>query len=100
MSDIGGPTCGAARSGAGQNGNSETESTLNALLVALDGFTASNVVLLAATNRKDKLDPAILRPGRLDRMVEVPNPDRRGREQILAVHARTKPVLKVLIDVE
>ena len=82
----------AARSGAGQNGNSETESTLNALLVALDGFTASNVVLLAATNRKDKLDPAILRPGRLDRMVEVPNPDRRGREQILAVHARNKPI--------
>jgi cell division protease FtsH len=58
----------------------------------MDGFHASNVIVIAATNRADMLDPAITRPGRLDRKVEVPNPDRRGREQILAVHTLGKPI--------
>jgi cell division protease FtsH len=58
----------------------------------MDGFHTSNVIVIAATNRADMLDPAITRPGRLDRKVEVPNPDRRGREQILAVHTTGKPI--------
>jgi cell division protease FtsH len=77
-----------------QNANDERENTLNALLHELDGFNRSNVILIAATNRVDILDPAILRPGRLDRKVNVPNPDRRGREKILKVHVSGKPLAK------
>lgn len=77
-----------------QNANDERENTLNALLNELDGFSRGNVIVLAATNRVDILDPAILRPGRLDRKVQVPNPDRRGREKILAVHTEGKPLAK------
>ena len=77
-----------------QNANDERENTLNALLNELDGFNRGNVIILAATNRIDVLDPAILRPGRLDRKVQVPNPDRRGREKILSVHVAGKPLNK------
>ena len=77
-----------------QNANDERENTLNALLHELDGFSRSNVILLAATNRMDVLDPAVIRPGRLDRKIQVPNPDRRGREKILAVHVADKPLAK------
>ena len=80
------------RGGDGELAHVESESTLIALLSEMDGFHASNVIVIAATNRADMLDPAITRPGRLDRKVEVPNPDRRGREQILAVHVAGKPV--------
>lgn len=70
-------------------GNDEREQTLNALLVEMDGFeNNSNVIVIAATNRADILDPALLRPGRFDRQVVVNLPDVRGREQILQVHAR------------
>ncbi|MGF1447160.1 MAG: ATP-dependent zinc metalloprotease FtsH [Pikeienuella sp.] len=80
--------------GAGYGGgNDEREQTLNQLLVEMDGFEANEgVILIAATNRPDVLDPALLRPGRFDRQVTVPNPDIRGREQILAVHARKVPL--------
>lgn len=70
-------------------GHDEREQTLNALLVEMDGFTANeNVIVIAATNRVDVLDPALLRPGRFDRQVVVHLPDAGGREQILKVHAR------------
>jgi len=89
--------------GAGLGGgNDEREQTLNQLLVEMDGFEANeNIILIAATNRPDVLDPALLRPGRFDRQVVVPNPDVTGREQILAVHVRNVPLapnvdLKVL----
>ena len=80
--------------GAGMGGgNDEREQTLNALLVEMDGFEgASGVIVIAATNRPDVLDPALLRPGRFDRQVVVPLPDIRGREQILMVHMRKVPV--------
>lgn len=83
-----------ARSMNSVNPNEEREATLNALLHELDGFSKSNVILLAATNRVDILDPAITRPGRLDRKIQVPNPDRRGRELILSIHASDKPLSK------
>ncbi|MEL6336996.1 MAG: ATP-dependent zinc metalloprotease FtsH [Pseudomonadota bacterium] len=74
-------------------GNDEREQTLNQLLVEMDGFEANEgVILIAATNRPDVLDPALLRPGRFDRQVTVPNPDVGGREKILAVHARKVPL--------
>ena len=74
-------------------GNDEREQTLNQLLVEMDGFEANEgVIIVAATNRKDVLDPALLRPGRFDRQIHVPNPDIRGRETILTVHARKVPV--------
>ncbi|MEO0819600.1 MAG: ATP-dependent zinc metalloprotease FtsH [Pseudomonadota bacterium] len=74
-------------------GNDEREQTLNQLLVEMDGFEANEgVILLAATNRPDVLDPALLRPGRFDRQVTVPNPDVGGREKILHVHARKVPL--------
>ncbi len=74
-------------------GNDEREQTLNQLLTEMDGFEEnSGVVLLAATNRPDVLDTALMRPGRFDRQISVDLPDRRGREQILAVHARSKPL--------
>ena len=69
-------------------GDSERENTLISLLNEMDGFVGSGVVVLAATNRADLLDAALTRPGRLDRQIQVPTPDRRGREQILRVHAR------------
>jgi cell division protease FtsH len=79
--------------GAGLGGgNDEREQTLNALLVEMDGFEGtSGVIVIAATNRPDVLDPALLRPGRFDRQVVVPLPDIRGREQILKVHMRKVP---------
>ncbi|WP_417808374.1 ATP-dependent zinc metalloprotease FtsH [Thioclava sp.] len=74
-------------------GNDEREQTLNQLLVEMDGFEANEgVIIIAATNRKDVLDPALLRPGRFDRQIHVPNPDIKGREKILSVHARKVPV--------
>jgi cell division protease FtsH len=80
--------------GAGLGGgNDEREQTLNQLLVEMDGFEANEgVILLAATNRPDVLDPALLRPGRFDRQVHVPNPDILGREKILKVHMRKVPL--------
>ena len=74
-------------------GNDEREQTLNQLLTEMDGFADnSGVILLAATNRADVLDTALMRPGRFDRRIQVGLPDRRGREAILAVHARTRPL--------
>ena len=91
------------RRGAGLGGgHDEREQTLNQLLVEMDGFeTNDGVILIAATNRPDVLDPALLRPGRFDRQVVVPRPDVKGREEILRVHARRIPLapsveLKVL----
>lgn len=80
--------------GAGLGGgNDEREQTLNQMLVEMDGFeTGTNVIVIAATNRPDVLDPALLRPGRFDRQVVVPLPDVRGREQILNVHIKKVPV--------
>jgi cell division protease FtsH len=80
--------------GAGYGGgNDEREQTLNQLLVEMDGFEANEgVIIIAATNRKDVLDPALLRPGRFDRQITVPNPDIKGREKILGVHARKTPL--------
>ena len=80
--------------GAGLGGgNDEREQTLNQLLVEMDGFEGnSGVIVIAATNRPDVLDPALLRPGRFDRQVVVPLPDIRGREQIINVHMRKVPV--------
>ena len=80
--------------GAGHGGgNDEREQTLNQLLVEMDGFSANEgVILLAATNRPDVLDPALKRPGRFDRQVQVPNPDIKGREKILIVHAKKSPL--------
>ena len=80
--------------GAGLGGgNDEREQTLNALLVEMDGFEANvGVIVIAATNRPDVLDPALMRPGRFDRQVVVPLPDIRGREQILMVHMRKVPL--------
>ncbi|WP_424927660.1 ATP-dependent zinc metalloprotease FtsH [Amaricoccus tamworthensis] len=80
--------------GAGYGGgNDEREQTLNQLLVEMDGFEANEgVIIIAATNRPDVLDPALLRPGRFDRQVQVTNPDIKGREKILGVHARKVPL--------
>ena len=82
-------TIGKKRDGGGLSGNDEREQTLNQLLTEMDGFDASKgVVILAATNRPDSLDPALLRPGRFDRRVPVELPDLAGREAILRVHAQ------------
>ena len=82
--------------GAGLGGgNDEREQTLNQLLVEMDGFDENeNVILIAATNRPDVLDPALLRPGRFDRQVVVSNPDLKGREEILKVHVKKVPLAK------
>ncbi|WP_135230038.1 ATP-dependent zinc metalloprotease FtsH [Deinococcus fonticola] len=83
-----------------QGGNDEREQTLNQLLVEMDGFSSGQeVIILAATNRPDVLDAALLRPGRFDRQVVVDAPDVRGREQILRIHARKKP-LDVSVNLE
>jgi len=82
--------------GAGMGGgHDEREQTLNQLLVEMDGFDPkTNVILIAATNRPDILDPALLRPGRFDRQIQVDAPDMKGRQKILEVHAKGKPVAK------
>ena len=84
--------------GAGLGGgHDEREQTLNQLLVEMDGFEANGqVILIAATNRPDVLDPALLRPGRFDRQIPVDRPDLKGRAAILAVHARGKPIAKAV----
>ncbi|MGH9100199.1 MAG: ATP-dependent metallopeptidase FtsH/Yme1/Tma family protein, partial [Acidimicrobiales bacterium] len=84
--------------GAGLGGgHDEREQTLNQLLVEMDGFEMKdNIILIAATNRPDVLDPALLRPGRFDRQVVVDRPDRKGRKHILEVHTRGKPLAKVI----
>ena len=83
---------GRARSGSAFGSDSEREQTLVQLLTALDGFKSRTTLVLAATNRPDVLDPALTRPGRLDRQVQVPLPDRGGRERILQVHAKGRPI--------
>ena len=84
---------GRARGVGMGGGNDEREQTLNQLLVEMDGFeTNEGVIIVAATNRKDVLDPALLRPGRFDRTIHVPHPDIKGREKILNVHARKTPL--------
>ena len=81
-------------------GHDEREQTLNQLLVEMDGFEAKdNIIMIAATNRPDILDPALLRPGRFDRQIAVDRPDRKGRAKILEVHTRGKPLAKS-IDVD
>ena len=86
-------TVGKKRDGGGFSGNDEREQTLNQLLAEMDGFDGKKgVVILAATNRPDSLDPALLRPGRFDRRVPVELPDLKGREEILKVHAKNKPL--------
>jgi cell division protease FtsH len=84
--------------GAGMGGgHDEREQTLNQLLVEMDGFEMKdNIILIAATNRPDILDPALLRPGRFDRQIVVDRPDRKGRKQILEVHTRGKPLAKAI----
>ena len=82
---------GAARSER-RRFNREQDQTLNQLLVELDGFRRSDVVIMASTNRLDTLDAALLRPGRFDRQVYVSPPDLLAREQILNVHVRNKPI--------
>jgi cell division protease FtsH len=78
-------------------GHDEREQTLNQLLVEMDGFEAKdNIIMIAATNRPDILDPALLRPGRFDRQITVDRPDRKGRAKILEVHTRGKPLAKVI----
>ena len=78
-------------------GNDEREQTLNALLVEMDGFESKHdIIIVAATNRPDVLDPALLRPGRFDRQVVVDAPDAKGREAILRIHARGKPLAKTV----
>ena len=84
---------GGASGGPRSGGNDEQEQTLNQILTEMDGFEGSSgVVVIAATNRADVLDDAILRPGRFDRRVPVDLPDRAGREAILKVHAKTRPL--------
>ncbi|BBP86520.1 hypothetical protein BsIDN1_01380 [Bacillus safensis] len=80
--------------GAGLGGgHDEREQTLNQLLVEMDGFSANEgIIIIAATNRADILDPALLRPGRFDRQITVDRPDVIGREEVLKVHAKNKPL--------
>ncbi len=84
--------------GAGMGGgHDEREQTLNQLLVEMDGFeTKDNIIMIAATNRPDILDPALLRPGRFDRQITVDRPDRKGRAKILEVHTRGKPLARAI----
>ena len=90
-------TIGKKRDGGGFSGNDEREQTLNQLLTEMDGFdNHKGIVVLAATNRPDILDPALLRPGRFDRQVTVNYPNQKGREEILKVHSRNKPLEKAV----
>merc|ERR1719506_3202558 len=90
---IGGARAGGAGGGMGGGGNDEREQTLNQILTEMDGFDGnSGVIVLAATNRADILDPALIRPGRFDRRVPVDLPDVKGRREILNVHVRGKPL--------
>merc|ERR1719327_951687 len=90
---IGGQRAGSQGGGMGGGGNDEREQTLNQILTEMDGFDGnSGVIVLAATNRADMLDAALLRPGRFDRRVPVDLPDVKGRLSILKVHARGKPL--------
>merc|ERR1719311_1260661 len=90
---IGGARAGGAGGGMGGGGNDEREQTLNQILTEMDGFEGnSGVIVIAATNRADMLDPALIRPGRFDRRVPVDLPDVKGRMEILKVHARGKPL--------
>merc|ERR1719327_375336 len=94
---IGGARAGGAGGGMGGGGNDEREQTLNQILTEMDGFEGnSGVIVLAATNRADTLDPALIRPGRFDRRVPVDLPDVKGRLEILKVHCRGKPLAKEL----
>merc|ERR1719299_292186 len=94
---IGGARAGGQGGGMGGGGNDEREQTLNQILTEMDGFEGnSGVIVLAATNRGDVLDNALLRPGRFDRRVPVPLPDMKGRLEILKVHCRGKPLAKEL----
>ncbi len=86
---------GRTRGAINLGGNDEREQTLNQLLVEMDGFdTSEGILIIAATNRPDILDPALLRPGRFDRQIFIPKPDVRGRYEILKVHAKNKPLAK------
>ncbi|MFF5553648.1 ATP-dependent zinc metalloprotease FtsH [Streptomyces olivaceoviridis] len=86
-------TIGRARTGSAVGGHDEREQTLNQILTEMDGFSASDgVVVVAATNRAEILDPALTRPGRFDRVVTVSPPDRKGREAILRIHTRSMPL--------
>src|SRR5699024_5052306 len=84
------------RRGAGMGGgHDEREQTLNQLLVEMDGFSKNEgIIVMAATNRADILDPALLRPGRFDRNIQVGLPDIKGREEILGIHTTNKPLEK------
>merc|ERR1719453_2750984 len=94
---IGGARAGGQGGGMGGGGNDEREQTLNQILTEMDGFEGnSGVIVLAATNRADTLDPALIRPGRFDRRVPVDLPDVKGRLSILKVHARGKPLAEEL----
>merc|ERR1719271_863878 len=94
---IGGARAGGQGGGMGGGGNDEREQTLNQILTEMDGFEGnSGVIVLAATNRADTLDPALIRPGRFDRRVPVDLPDVKGRREILKVHCRGKPLAKDL----
>jgi cell division protease FtsH len=86
------------RRGASLNSNEERENTLNQLLVEMDGFAASEIVVLAATNRPDTLDPALTRPGRFDRQITVAAPDRAGREAILRLYLADRPAQAVDLE--
>ena len=82
-------------------GNDEREQTLNQILVEMDGFEPNEkVIVMAATNRPDVLDPALLRPGRFDRRVTIDLPDRKDREAILGIHARKKPLGEEILKYE
>ncbi|GAB6078561.1 ATP-dependent zinc metalloprotease FtsH [Hydrogenobaculum acidophilum] len=86
---------GRTRGAINLGGNDEREQTLNQLLVEMDGFdTSEGILIIAATNRPDILDPALLRPGRFDRQIFIPKPDVKGRYEILKVHAKNKPLAK------
>merc|ERR1719460_1635315 len=92
---IGGARAGGQGGGMGGGGNDEREQTLNQILTEMDGFEGnSGVIVLAATNRADMLDPALIRPGRFDRRVPVDLPDVKGRLAILGVHVKGKPLSK------